>query len=91
MEGIWTGCRNVVRLFRGVSKWFLAGYIAVFERSHNLKWVTSTLVHAMMMPSTTQPTSAAEVRPHFRSLLAGERRRSGGEWFARPTHFRTGQ
>ncbi len=56
MEGIWTGCRNFLRLFRGVSKWFLAGYIAVFEGAHNLKWVTPTLLRAMMTPSTTQPT-----------------------------------
>jgi transposase len=56
MEAIWTGCRNFLRLFRGVSKWFLAGYVAVFESAHNLKWVTPTLVRAMMTPSTTQPT-----------------------------------
>ncbi|HEY3229012.1 MAG TPA: transposase [Roseiflexaceae bacterium] len=37
MEGIWTGCRNFLRLFRGVSKWFLAGYVAVFEGAYNLK------------------------------------------------------
>jgi transposase len=56
MEGIWTGYRNLVRFFRGISKWFLAGYIAVFEASHNLKSVTPTLLSAMMTPSTTQPT-----------------------------------
>jgi transposase len=56
MEGIWTGCRNFLRLFRGVSKWFLAGYVAVFEGAHNLKWVTPTLLCAMMTPSTIQPT-----------------------------------
>ena len=56
MEGIWTGCRNFLRLFRGLSKWFLAGYVAVFECSRNLKWVTPTLLRAMMTPSTTQPT-----------------------------------
>lgn len=56
IEGIWTGCRNFLRVFRGVSKWFLAGYAAVFESTHNLKWVTPTLLRAMMTPSTTQPT-----------------------------------
>jgi hypothetical protein len=55
-QGIWPGCRNFLRLFRGVSKWFLAGYITVFECSHNLKSVTPTLIRAMMMSSTTQPT-----------------------------------
>jgi transposase len=56
MEGISTGCRNFLRLFRGVSKWFLAGYVGMFECAHNLKWVTPTLLQAMMIPSTTQPT-----------------------------------
>jgi transposase len=56
IEGIWTGCRNFLRVFRGLSKWFLVGYVAVFECSHNLKWVTPTLLRAMMTPSTTQPT-----------------------------------
>jgi transposase-like protein len=56
MDGIWTGCRNFLRLFRGISKWFLAGYISLFECSHNLKWVTASLLQAMMTPSTIQPT-----------------------------------
>lgn len=37
MEGIWTGLRNFLRDFRGVSKWFLAQYVAVFEWAYNLK------------------------------------------------------
>ena len=47
---------QILRFFRGISKWFLDGYIAVFECSRNLKWVTPTLIKAMMTPSTTQPT-----------------------------------
>jgi transposase-like protein len=34
-EGIWTGVRNFLRPFRGVSKWFLDGYLAVFEWVYN--------------------------------------------------------
>jgi transposase len=34
-EGIWTGVRNFLRPFRGVSKWFLYGYVAVFEWVYN--------------------------------------------------------
>lgn len=40
MEGIWTGLRNFLRPFRGVSKWRMSQYVAMFERSHNIKAVT---------------------------------------------------
>jgi uncharacterized Fe-S cluster protein YjdI len=57
MEGIWTGCRTCLRIWRGISQGCLAGDSAVFERHHKLKWVTPARVQAlMMMPSTTQPT-----------------------------------
>ena len=36
-EGIWTGLRNFVRPFRGVSKHYLHQYVAVFELIHNFK------------------------------------------------------
>lgn len=49
MEGIWTGLRNLLRPFRGVSKHFLAGYVAVFEWTHNLKRVTTQLLQAMVL------------------------------------------
>ena len=35
MEGIWTGLRNFLRIFRGVNKSYLAGYAAVFQAIHN--------------------------------------------------------
>ena len=40
MEGTWTGLRNYLRPFRGVSKWYLAGYLAIFEWANNIKRVT---------------------------------------------------
>jgi transposase len=40
MEGTWTGLRNFLRPFRGVSKWYLAGYVAIFEWANNLKRAT---------------------------------------------------
>ena len=49
MEGIWTGLRNFLRPFRGVSKHFLAGYVAVFEWVHNLKRVTAHFLQAMVL------------------------------------------
>ena len=48
MEGTWTGLRNFLRPFRGVSKWHLAGYVAMFEWGHNLKRVTDGFL-AMML------------------------------------------
>jgi transposase-like protein len=40
MEGIWTGLRNFLRPFRGVSKIYLAAYVAVFQWAHNIRRVT---------------------------------------------------
>jgi hypothetical protein len=31
LEGLWTGVRNFPRPFRGVSKWFLGLYAAIFQ------------------------------------------------------------
>ena len=31
LEGMWTGLRNFLRPFRGVSKWYLAQYVAMFQ------------------------------------------------------------
>ena len=38
LEGLWTGVRNFLRPFRGVSKWLLAQYVAVFQWGYNLKF-----------------------------------------------------
>jgi len=40
MEGTWTGLRNFLRPFRGVSKVFLQQYVAMHEWAHNLKTIT---------------------------------------------------
>jgi hypothetical protein len=47
-EGIWTGVRNFLRPFRGVSKWFLDGYVAVFEwvYNHDLTFEGAALAEA---------------------------------------------
>lgn len=49
LEGIWTGLRNFLRPFRGVSKHFLSAYVAVFEWTHNLKELTAGLLQAMVL------------------------------------------
>jgi transposase-like protein len=40
MEGIWTGLRNFLRPFRGVSKWCISQYVAMFQRGHNTNKIT---------------------------------------------------
>jgi transposase len=47
-EGLWTGVRNFLRIFRGVSKWFLDQYVAVFELSHNVKTVTLDVLRGVL-------------------------------------------
>jgi transposase-like protein len=44
LEGLWTGLRNFLRPFRGVSKHFLSGYVAIHEFAVNLKRVTVTFI-----------------------------------------------
>jgi transposase len=39
-EGCWTGLRNFLRPFRGVHKRYLAGYVAIYEFSVNLKTIS---------------------------------------------------
>ena len=48
IEGIWTGARNFLRPFRGVSKWFLSQYLSIFEWSYNLKVVTREFIRALL-------------------------------------------
>src|SRR5690349_18802521 len=55
-EGVWSGLRNHRRPFRGVNKWFLSGYVAGFEWTHNLKVLTSEFVARMIVPVTSKPT-----------------------------------
>lgn len=49
-EGIWTGLRNFLRPFRGVSKWYLDQYVAMFEWTHNAKAITGEFIRAMLSP-----------------------------------------
>jgi transposase len=48
MEGTWTGLRNFLRPFRGVSKWCLSQYVAVFQWGHNIKEVSDEFVQVML-------------------------------------------
>jgi hypothetical protein len=56
LEGIWTGFRAFLRPFRGVSKWYLAQYAAVYQWAFDLKQVSDGFL-AMLLgrPFTTIP------------------------------------
>jgi transposase len=53
-EGLWTGLRNFLCRFRGVSPWYLAPYVAVFQWGHNLKSVTDEFLSVLLgfLPNT---------------------------------------
>jgi transposase len=58
MEGTWTGLRNFLRPFRGLSKWYLAGYVAIFEWANNLKHVTDGFMALLLgIPHPTDQES----------------------------------
>jgi transposase len=53
-EGLWTGLRNFLRMFRGVSKEYLYQYVASFEWGCNIKRVTPQFIRAVLgVPATT--------------------------------------
>lgn len=47
-EGMWTGLRNFLRPFRGISKHFLDGYVAVYECQVNHKRCSPALISALV-------------------------------------------
>jgi transposase len=48
LEGLWSGLRNFLRPFRGVSKHFLSGYVAIHEFAVNLKRVTVDFISSIV-------------------------------------------
>jgi transposase len=58
LEGLWTGVRNFLRPFPGVSQWFLAQDVAIFQWGYNLKEVTDEFMRVMLgiPPSTCFPS-----------------------------------
>ena len=49
-EGLWTGLRNHLTPFRGVSKKYLAQYVAIFENAFNHKTQWMDVIRAMGTP-----------------------------------------
>src|SRR3954451_24308166 len=54
LEGIWTGVRNFLRIFRGVNKDYLGQYVGIFEWGYKIKAVTLEFIRAFlgMKPAT---------------------------------------
>jgi hypothetical protein len=48
LEGMWTGLRNSLRTFRGVSKHSLAQDVAIFQGSYNIKAVTDEFLRTLL-------------------------------------------
>lgn len=48
LEGMWTGLRNYLRIFRGVNKEYLHQYVAIFEWSYNAKRATPEFLRALL-------------------------------------------
>ena len=48
IEGMWSGLRTFLRVFRGVSKHFLSGYVAIHEFRVNLKRVTVDFISSLV-------------------------------------------
>lgn len=47
IEGSWTGLRNFLRMFRGVSKHYLHQYVSIHEWAANIKKVSVEFLRAM--------------------------------------------
>jgi hypothetical protein len=60
-EGIWAGVRIYLRLFRGVSKWYLAQYEAIFQ------WTTTSRASRMNSCKSFWESSRARIWPHVPS------------------------
>ena len=48
LEGLWTGLRNFLRPFCGVSKKYLYRYVAMFEWGYNAKRATTVFLRAIL-------------------------------------------
>jgi transposase len=48
IEGMWMGLRNFLRPLRGVSKYFLSGYVAIHEFHVNLKHITVDFISSLV-------------------------------------------
>ena len=68
MEGTWTGLRNFLRPFRGVSKWYMSQYVAIDQRQLEFPAV---LPRQKMLPRA-DPAAGAPNGPFSPFDTAGE-------------------
>lgn len=55
LEGLWASVRTFLRPFRGVSKWYLEQYVAIFQWSANLKEVSDDFLRVLLgVPFSTK-------------------------------------
>ena len=54
IEGFWTGLRIFLRPFRGISKWHLAGYVALYSALHNYAGQARQLLEKLLVSTTKQ-------------------------------------
>src|SRR4029077_168686 len=54
LEGLWAWVRTFLRPFQGVSKWYLAQYVAIIQWAKNLKEASDEFLRALLgiAPST---------------------------------------
>ena len=48
LEGMWTGLRNQLRIFRGATKEYLHQCVVIFEWSYNVKRATPQFLRALL-------------------------------------------
>ena len=48
IEGFWLGLRNFLRMFRGVSKWWLDGYVFFYARLQKFQWAHLDFVAGLL-------------------------------------------
>lgn len=48
IEGVWTGLRNFLRPFKGVSKYLLYGYVAIYEGRVNHKAISPSFIASLI-------------------------------------------
>jgi transposase len=48
IEGVWTGLRNFLRPFKGVNKYLLYGYVAIYEGRVNYKAISPNFIASLV-------------------------------------------
>ena len=54
-EGMWAGLRNFLRPFRGISKHFLSGYVAIYEFQVNRKHISISFIAQLVRMHSFYP------------------------------------